>query len=140
MGLGSSADIVTFWFLPLTRNRTLSVADKCTRYSLPTCAGTPVVRAVPWLRRLVVGLSPRRLGSVHVGFVVNNVALGQVFPRVLQLSRVNFILPMLNYLEKLKKTDLLSFHLHHRVAQKASRLRCVRSICCRAFHKKNSGY
>jgi hypothetical protein len=42
--------------------------------------------AVPWLRRLVGGLSPRRpgfdLGSVHVGFVVDKVALGQVPPRV----------------------------------------------------------
>jgi hypothetical protein len=40
--------------------------------------------AVPWLRRLVAGLSPRRPGfdpgSVHVGFVVDKVALGQVFP------------------------------------------------------------
>jgi hypothetical protein len=41
------------------------------------------VRAVPWLRRLVAGLSPRRSGfdpgSVHVGFVVDKVALGQYF-------------------------------------------------------------
>ena len=39
--------------------------------------------AVPWLRRLVAGLLPRSpgfdAGSVHVGFVVNRVALGQVF-------------------------------------------------------------
>jgi hypothetical protein len=39
---------------------------------------------VPWLRRLVAGLSPQRPGfepwSVHVGFVVDKVALGQVFP------------------------------------------------------------
>jgi hypothetical protein len=39
--------------------------------------------AVPWLRRLVAGLSPRRPGfdpgSVHVGFAVDKVALGQVF-------------------------------------------------------------
>jgi glycosidase len=36
--------------------------------------------AVPWLRRLVAGLSPRRTGfatgSIHVGFVVDKVALG----------------------------------------------------------------
>jgi hypothetical protein len=43
-----------------------------------------VVRmAVPWLRRLVAGLPPRRPGfdpgSVRVGFVVDKVALGQVF-------------------------------------------------------------
>jgi hypothetical protein len=40
-------------------------------------------RAVPWLRRLVAGISPRRpgfdTGSVHVGFVVDKVALGLVF-------------------------------------------------------------
>jgi hypothetical protein len=37
---------------------------------------------VPWLRRLVAGLSPRRPGfapgSVHVGFVIDKVALAQV--------------------------------------------------------------
>jgi hypothetical protein len=51
--------------------------------------------AVPWLRRLVPGHLPRRLGFdpglVHVGFVV---ALGQVF------SPVIFIPPMLHYFEK----------------------------------------
>jgi hypothetical protein len=51
--------------------------------------------AVPWLRRLVAGLSPLRPGfdpgSVHVGLVVDNVALGQVFVRVLRFSPVNFI-------------------------------------------------
>jgi hypothetical protein len=39
--------------------------------------------AVPWLRRLAAGLSPWRPGfdpgSVHVGFVVDKVALGQGF-------------------------------------------------------------
>jgi hypothetical protein len=38
---------------------------------------------MPWLRSLVAGLSPRRPGfapgSIHVGFVVDKVALGQVF-------------------------------------------------------------
>jgi hypothetical protein len=46
-----------------------------------------VIKAVAWLRRLVVGLPPRRpgfdLGSVHVGFLVDNVTLEQVFPRIL---------------------------------------------------------
>jgi hypothetical protein len=50
--------------------------------------------AVPWLRRLVAGLSPRRPGldprSVHVRFVVDKVALGQVF-----LRDVGFPLPIL---------------------------------------------
>jgi hypothetical protein len=43
-----------------------------------------LLKAVPWLRRLAAGLPPRRPGfdpgSVYVGFVVDKVALGQVFP------------------------------------------------------------
>jgi hypothetical protein len=39
-------------------------------------------KAMPWLRRLFTGLSPRRSGftpeSVHMGFVVDKVAFGQV--------------------------------------------------------------
>jgi hypothetical protein len=73
--------------------------------------------AVPWLRRLVAGLPPRRPGfdpgSVHVGFVVDKVALGQVFPRVLRFSPVDFIPPVLHYKENEKNTK----HLHRRVAQ-----------------------
>jgi hypothetical protein len=49
-----------------------------------------------------------------VGFVVDKVALGQVFSRVLRFSPVNFIPPVLHYLEKLKKTDHVSLHLHHK--------------------------
>ena len=50
--------------------------------------------AVPWFRRLVAGLRPRRpgfdLGSVHVGFVVDKVALGQFFsPRVIYREESN---------------------------------------------------
>jgi branched-subunit amino acid transport protein len=48
---------------------------------------------MPWLEWLVAGLSPRRPGfaarSVHVGFVVDKVALGQVFLRVLRFSPVS---------------------------------------------------
>jgi hypothetical protein len=43
---------------------------------------------------------PPTAESVHVGFVVDKVALGQVFPRVLRFSPVNFIPPVLHYLEK----------------------------------------
>ena len=60
--------------------------------------------AVPWLRRLVAGLSSRRPGfdpgSVRVGFVVDKVALGQVFPRLLRFSPVNFTPRVLHYEEK----------------------------------------
>jgi hypothetical protein len=41
---------------------------------------------VPRLRSLVAGLSQRRPGSIHVGFVVDKVALGQVSLRVLRFS------------------------------------------------------
>jgi hypothetical protein len=55
----------------------------------------------------VTCLSPRRPRfdprSVHVGFMVDKVALGQVFLRVFRFSRVNFIPPVLHYKEKRKK-------------------------------------
>jgi hypothetical protein len=73
---------------------------------------------VPWLRWLVAGLSPRRPGfdpgSVHVGFVVDKVALGQVFPRVLRFSPVNFIPPVLQYKEKRKKLIIFITGLHNK--------------------------
>ena len=63
-----------------------------------------VRQLVLWLRLLVAGLSQWKPGiypgSDHVGFVVDEVALGQAFPRVLRFSSVNFIPPMLHYLEK----------------------------------------
>jgi hypothetical protein len=53
------------------------------------------VETVPRLKRLVAGLSPRRAefapGSIHVGFVVDRVALGQDFLRVLRFSPVSII-------------------------------------------------
>jgi hypothetical protein len=56
--------------------------------------------AVPWLRRLVADLSPQRPGfdpgSAHVGFVVDKLALGQVFLRVLRFSPVHVIPPVLH--------------------------------------------
>jgi hypothetical protein len=42
-----------------------------------------------------------------VGFVLDKVALGQVFPRVLRFSPVNFIPPVLHYKEKRKKNELI---------------------------------
>jgi hypothetical protein len=53
-------------------------------------------------------------GSVHVGFMVDKVALGQVFLWVLRFSSVNFIPPVLYYKENEKKK---TNHLHHTVAQ-----------------------
>jgi hypothetical protein len=55
-------------------------------------------RAVPWARRLVAGLSPRRPredhSSVHVRFAVERVAMGQVSLPVLRFSSVSIILPV----------------------------------------------
>jgi hypothetical protein len=62
------------------------------------------------------------------------VALGQVFPQVLRFPPVSFIPPVLHYMEKLSKKNLLIFITG--VAQEALRLRCVRSICCGALHHK----
>jgi hypothetical protein len=66
------------------------------------CLHQPGGKAVLWLRRLVTGLSSRRSGfmpgSVHVEFVVDKVALGQVFLRVLLFSPVNIVPPWLSTL------------------------------------------
>jgi hypothetical protein len=74
-------------------------------------------QAMPWLRRFVAGLSPLRPGfdpgSVHVGFVVHKVALGQyVYPSTSGFPRKFHSIgaPLHG---KTKKPD----HLHHRVAQ-----------------------
>jgi hypothetical protein len=57
-------------------------------------------KPLPWLRRLVAGVSLRRPGlppvSVHMGFVADNVALGQVLLQVLQFSPVSIIPPWLH--------------------------------------------
>jgi hypothetical protein len=49
------------------------------------------IPAKPWLRLLVPSLSLRRPGSVRVGFVMDKVAVGQVFLQVLHFSPVNII-------------------------------------------------
>jgi hypothetical protein len=58
-----------------------------------------VLLAVPYLRLIVAGYSRRRPGfasrAVPVEFVVEKVALGQVFLRVLRFSSVNIIPPLL---------------------------------------------
>jgi hypothetical protein len=50
-------------------------------------------RAVPWVRSSVAGLSLRRpgfaSGSIHVEFMMDKAALGQVFVQVLRFSPVN---------------------------------------------------
>jgi hypothetical protein len=76
-----------------------------------------MMMAVPWLRTLVACIPPRRPGidpvSDRVGFVVEKVTLGQVYPRVLRFSPVNFNSPVLQLLGKIKEND----HLYHSFAQ-----------------------
>jgi hypothetical protein len=49
-----------------------------------------------------------------VGFVVEKVALGQVFPRVLWFSSVIFIPPVLHYTEIRKKLIIFITGLHNK--------------------------
>jgi hypothetical protein len=49
-----------------------------------------------------------------MGFVVDKMALGQVFPRVLRFSPVNFIPPVLHYKEKRKKLIIFITGLHNK--------------------------
>ena len=93
-------------------------------------------KAVLWLRRLVAGLPPRRPGfdpgSVLVGFVVDKVALGQVFLRLLRFSSVTFIPPVLHYTEKRNKLIIFVTVLHNKPQG------CGASVASAAgpFHKK----
>jgi hypothetical protein len=98
-----------------------------------------LMKAVPWLRRLVANFSPRRSefdpASVRVGFIVDKAALEQVFPRVLLYSLSISSHPCGVPLHgKTEETDFL----HHSIAQYASRLRCFRSICCGPLHPQKS--
>ena len=54
-------------------------------------------------RRPLTAETRVRSRVIHVGFAVDKVALGQVFPRVLHFFPVNFISSVLHYKEKLKK-------------------------------------
>jgi hypothetical protein len=61
-----------------------------------------IYRAVPWLRRLDAGLSPWNPGlaprSIHVGFVVDKVAVGEGLLRVILFFPVNIIPPSFSIL------------------------------------------
>jgi hypothetical protein len=93
-----------------------------------------------WNLKLFVaaGLPPRSpgfdAGSVHVGFVVDKVALGQVFSPSTSVFPCQFHSICAPLLGKGQKNNHHHRH-HHRVAQEASMLRCVRSVCCGALHR-----
>jgi hypothetical protein len=82
-------------------------------------------KAVPWLRRLAAGLPQRRPGfdpgSVYVGFVVNKVALGQVF------SPESFGFPL-----------LISFH-RCSIARKRTKKIIIIFIFITGLHNKPQG-
>jgi hypothetical protein len=67
--------------------------------------------AVPWLRRSAADLPPRRPGfdpgSVHVGFVVDKVALGQVFPPSSSVFPCQFHSTGAPLLGKRQKTNII---------------------------------
>jgi hypothetical protein len=69
--------------------------------------------AVPWRRRLVAGISPRRPGfdprSVHVKFVVDQVALGKVFFSSTSVFSCHFHSTGAPLLGKMKKLIILLF-------------------------------
>jgi hypothetical protein len=64
--------------------------------------------------------------------MVDKVALGQVFPRVLRFSSVNFIPPVFHYTEKRKKVIMFITGLH----KKPQGCGASVSICCGALHHK----
>jgi hypothetical protein len=67
-------------------------------------------------------------GSVHVGFVVDKVALDRFFPEYFG-SPLSISFHRCSITRKRTKNNH-NLNLHHRVAQEASRLQCVRSVCC----------
>jgi hypothetical protein len=79
---------------------------------------------MPWLRRLVAGLSPRRRGfdpsSFRVRFVVEKMTLGWVLSKKPQFSPVSVIPPML--------------HIHHHLHVPLTRRTNGRSL--RTFQKE----
>jgi hypothetical protein len=78
------------------------------------------MQAVSWLRRLAAGLPPRKPGfnpgSVHVGFVVDKVALGQVFPEFFSFP-LSISFHRCSITRKRTKNNNHPLHLHNRVAQ-----------------------
>ena len=59
-----------------------------------------ICKSLPWLRQLVAGLSLWTLifspMSVHMGFMVDKVALGQIFLNIAWFFPVIIILPLLH--------------------------------------------
>jgi hypothetical protein len=69
---------------------------------LPLRLHDVVLKETAWSGRAMAQAVSRLFdpGSVHMGFLVDKVALGQVFPLVLLFLPVSFIPQVLHYLEK----------------------------------------
>jgi hypothetical protein len=77
-------------------------------------------------------------GSVHVGFVVDKVALGQVFPPNTLVFPCQFDFTVAPLLGKVKtKLIIFLFIFITGLHNKPLMLRCVRRICCGALQKKS---
>jgi hypothetical protein len=79
--------VISMGILCYVRARSRKLAVKCI-----------FIKFVPWFTWLVAGLSPRSPGfdyrPVHMIFVVNKVAMGCVFLRLLQYISIDIIPPM----------------------------------------------
>jgi hypothetical protein len=91
----------------------LHVITECAPYDLleSSCFDTKILNlAAPELKRLVAGFPPRlpgfKPGSSHVGFVVDKVALGQVFSEYFDFPCQSFL-------------QIFHHHNHPGLAQKA---------------------
>jgi hypothetical protein len=94
--------------------------------------------AVPWLRRLAAGLPPRRPGSIPGQSIWDlwwtKWHWHRFFPEYFGFPlSVSFHRCSITR-KRTKNNNHHRRHLHHRVAQEASRLRCVRNVCCGALH------
>jgi hypothetical protein len=76
--------------------------------------GRAMAQAVSRLPTRKPGFDP---GTVHVGFVVDKVALGQVCPPSISVFPCPFHSTGAPLLGKIKKTNHLSLHLHHRIVK-----------------------
>jgi hypothetical protein len=90
---------IVFWdVLPCKKLSTIILHGNTSQMTILNMSKEPL--AVPWLRQLVASLRlwrPRFVpGSVHVGFMVDKVALGQVFLQVLLFPPVSIIPPGLH--------------------------------------------
>jgi len=76
-----------------------------------------LVLALPWLRQSVAGFSQRgpefNPTAVHVGYVLDKVAVGRVFLPGFQISPVNIISPMFHIHSSIYHQHCIKFFSQH---------------------------